>query len=543
MNATMSFVARHELLERIAARYRLGSRKQKRMILDEFIESTGYARKYAIRLLSEPGDAPAQITRQRLRWYGPAVEEALMIVWNSANGICAKRLVPFIPELITALESHGHLLLAEDTRSKLLTLSAATADRILRRSSGKVSGKSMTKRGKLLKHQVPIRTFADWQDSRPGFMEADLVAHCGERIDGSFLNTLVLTDVATGWTECLPLLCKSGEEVLRSLTLARRLLPFALLGLDTDNGSEFLNEGLLSYCKDERITFTRGRAYKKNDQCFVEQKNGSIVRQLVGYDRFEGLLAYRQLTELYRVIRLYVNYFQPSMKLVRKTREGAKVSKSYDVARTPYQRLVASGALDQAIQEQMKSAYRILDPVDLLRQMERLQDAFWQHAQAVPRPDVKLMDKAAVTLQAAMRKLFETGIQLKVHEETRPDVCSLPSSISAGNEQRSRRKYRRSEKPPVPHTWRTRKDPFETVWEQVTQRLQLAPELTAKTIFIGLQEEYPDEFSGGQLRTLQRRVKEWRRQTLVTFSLSWPENIAPPIRTPSDEGLVGIEIG
>lgn len=321
--------------------------------------------------------------------------------------------------------------------------------------------------------------------------------------------------------------------------MARRLLPFALLGLDTDNGSEFLNEGLLTYCKDERITFTRGRAYKKNDQCFVEQKNGSIVRQLVGYDRFEGLLAYRQLTELYRVIRLYVNYFQPSMKLVKKTREGAKVSKSYDVARTPYQRLAASGALDQAIQEQMKVAYEILDPVELLRQMERLQDAFWQHAQAAAKPNITHTEKAGVIPQAAMRKPFDTGIQLKV-QEARPEVCSLPPSISAGNEQRSRRKYRRSEKPSVPHTWRTRKDPFEGVWNQVTQKLQLAPELTAKTIFIGLQEQYPDEFPHGQLRTLQRRVKEWRRQTLVTFSLAWPEDIAPLIFAPSDESVVGI---
>jgi hypothetical protein len=538
VNATMSFLAKHELLERISARYRVGGRKQKRIILDEFIESTGYARKYAIRLLGEPGDPRAGIRRQRLRWYGSAVEEALMTVWNSANGICAKRLVPFIPELITALESHGHLSLSADTRSKLLTLSAATADRILRRSKAKVSGKSTTKRGKLLKHQVPIRTFADWQDSRPGFVEADLVAHCGDRVDGSFLNTLVLTDVATGWTECQALLCKSGEEVLRSLALARRLLPFPLLGLDTDNGSEFLNEGLLTYCKDEGITFTRGRAHKKNDQCFVEQKNGSIVRELVGYDRFEGLLAYRQLAELYRVIRLYVNYFQPSMKLVRKTREGAKVSKFYDAARTPYQRLAVSGALDPAIQAQMKGAYQILDPVELLRQMERLQDIFWQHAQAAVRSAVTHTDKA-VTPQPAMQKPFDTGIHRSVLQ-TQFDVCPLPTALSTGGDQRSRRKYRRSERARAPRTWRTRKDPFDRVWTEVMHKLQLSPELTAKTIFNGLHEKYPNEFSPGQLRTLQRRVKEWRRQTLVTFTLSWPEDIGTGILTPPDEALVGI---
>ena len=227
------------------------------------------------------------------------------------------------------------------------------------------------------------------------------------------------------------------------------------------------------------------------------------MRQLVGYDRFEGLLAYRQLSELYRVIRLYVNYFQPSMKLVKKTREGAKVSKSYDIARTPYQRLLASGALDSVIQEQMKAAYQILDPVELLRQMEILQDAFWQHAQAAAKPNLKHTDPAAVTAQVAMRKPFETGIQLQV-PEAQPEVRSVTPSIDMGGERRSRRKYRRSEKPSVPHTWRTRKDPFERVWDQITQKLQLAPELTAKAIFIGLQEEYPDEFPRGQLRTLQR---------------------------------------
>jgi hypothetical protein len=520
----MSFTARHELLGRITARYRLGSRKQKRMILDEFIESTGYARKYAIRLLSGSEDQSVSITRQRLRWYGPEVEEALVTVWNSANGICAKRLIPFLPELVSALESHGHLSLSEDTRSKLVTLSAATADRILTRLRGKRSGKSTTKAGQMLKHQVPIRTFADWQDSRPGFMEADLVAHCGERTDGGFLNTLVLTDVATGWTECLPLLCKSEEEVLRALRLARQqLLPFSLLGLDTDNGSEFLNEGLLAYCRNESITFTRGRAYKKNDQCFVEQKNGSIVRQLVGYDRFEGHLACRQLAELYRVIRLYINYFQPSMKLVTKKRDGAKVTKTYDAARTPYQRLVGSGHLAEQMKEQLGSSYHALDPVDLLRQLERLQDAFWQHAQ-VARPRIALTDKTD-SPQSAMPEISELVPELKRQKESQGNVSSLSVPIIASDEQRSRRKYRRSEKPRVPHTWRTRKDPFESVWDEVRQRLQLAPELTAKAIFIELQEKYPNGFSRGQLRTLQRRVKDWRREVLVTFDIEW--TVAP----------------
>jgi IS30 family transposase len=162
----------------------------------------------------------------------------------------------------------------------------------------------------LLKKRVPVRTFADWNETRPGFFEADLVAHCGWSTEGAYLATLVLTDVATGWIECMALLHHTQHAVIEAIEAARRLLPFPILGIDTDNGSEFLNAELLAYCEREGITFTRGRAYKKNDQCFVEQKNGAVVRQLVGYDRFEGQNAWLQLRELYRAIRLYVNFFQ-----------------------------------------------------------------------------------------------------------------------------------------------------------------------------------------------------------------------------------------
>ena len=273
-------------------------------------------------------------------------QAALIAAWRTVNYVCGKRLVPFLPELIPTMERHGHLSLSDKTRADLLELSAATADRIFRqfRFDHRPHGKTTTKSGQLLKHHVPIRTFADWADTRPGFMEADLVAHCGGNSEGPFLHTLVLTDVATGWTECLALLRRTEADILQALTTARQILPFQLVGLDTDNGSEFMNYGLLAYCERETIQFTRGRARRKNDQCFVEQKNGSIVRQLVGYDRYEGSLAYRQLAELYRVVRLYVNFFQPSMKLTTKTRDGSRVTKRYDIAQTPYQRLSNSDA-------------------------------------------------------------------------------------------------------------------------------------------------------------------------------------------------------
>ena len=241
---------------------------------------------------------PAPIRRPRAAHYGPAVQQALCVVWSAANGICAKRLVPFLPELVPTLECHGHLVVTDEVRAQLLELSPATVDRLLR-PLRQPHGLSTTKPGRLLKHQIPVRTFAEWTDVKPGFLQGDLVAHCGGTTDGAFLYTFTLTDVATTWTECLALLHRSQHGVVQALNQARRLFPFPILRIDTDNGSEFINEELLAYCTSEQITFTRGRVGNKNDQCFVEQRNGSVVRQLVGYDRFEGQRAYRQLAELY----------------------------------------------------------------------------------------------------------------------------------------------------------------------------------------------------------------------------------------------------
>ena len=338
MRSTMGFNAKRQLIAQVAPRYHHANQRDKTIILNELVAATGYARKYAIRLLSQPTSlATREIRRPRQRRYGKEVQEALALAWNAANCICAKRLVPFLPELIPTLEEHGHLQLTDEVRQQLLNISPATADRILaplRSDAGRSI--STTKAGPLLKHQIPVRTFADWNETQPGFFEMDAVAHCGCRAEGSFLWSLVLTDVATGWTECLALRHRSQDAVIQAIERGRKLLPFTLLGLDTDNGGEFINYQMLEYCENEEITFTRGRANKKNDQCFVEQKNGNIVRQVVGYDRYEGEVAYRQLSELYRAVRLYVNFFQPSMKLVSKHRDGSKVRRKYDTAQRPF---------------------------------------------------------------------------------------------------------------------------------------------------------------------------------------------------------------
>jgi hypothetical protein len=201
----MSFRAKRELLVQVAPRYREATQKQKSVVLDEFLAATGYARKYAIRLFAQPIAPPAPIRRPREPRYGAAVREAVRVAWTATNEICSKRLVPFLPELVPALERHGHLELTPEVRTLLLTLSPATADRLLR-PVRQPHGLSTTRRGRLLKQQIPVRTFADWSDVRPGFLEADLVAHCGGVAEGAFLYTLTLTDIATTWTECLPLL-------------------------------------------------------------------------------------------------------------------------------------------------------------------------------------------------------------------------------------------------------------------------------------------------------------------------------------------------
>jgi hypothetical protein len=262
-----------------------------------------------------------------------------------------------------------------ETRAKLLSISAATADRLLlpTRRAQCPRGRSTTRRGALLKHQIAVRTFADWDDARPGFLEIDLVAHCGEYGGGEFLYTLTLTDVQTQWTECVPLPNRSQKVVTEAIDMVRKRLPFAVLGLDSDNGSEFISENLKGYCEKNEITFTRSRPYKKNDQCRVEQKNGQLVRRYVGYLRHESKEELAALVKLYRALRHWQNFFQPSMKLLSKRRDGAKVTKKYDLAKTPYQRLIDSESLSEQERNDLCEYYERLDPVKLKEDIEQAQ--------------------------------------------------------------------------------------------------------------------------------------------------------------------------
>jgi hypothetical protein len=359
----LSTPARRVLLRQMAPAYHQASASHKQQILEEFVSATGYARKYARWLLNHSKEVFAPPAAFR-RHYGPEVEEALVLVWKTLNRICAKRLIPFLPDILETLEEEGHVQLSKEHRSLLLSMSAATADRLLQAHRyTHPHGPSTTKAGPLLKQQIPIRTFAQWDEAKPGFLEVDLVAHCGGRFQGGCLYTITLTDIATGWTECLPLLNRGREAVLAAIQRARALFPFPILGIDTDNGGEFINEELAAYCVREHITFTRGRPYEKRDQCFVEQKNGVVVRQVVGHGRLIGEHAYRQLDALYRALHWYVNYFQPSMKLVAKQVEGRTIHRIYDAAKTPLQRILSSGVLPTTQQKELRAISKALDPL------------------------------------------------------------------------------------------------------------------------------------------------------------------------------------
>jgi hypothetical protein len=367
-------------------RYRQGSKKVKRQILDEFCETTGYSRGYARFVLRNHGrqvwlhgkkvvvgDVHKRQQRVKPRHYDEPMLQELIKLWQLLNYLCGKRLVAIMPELIAKLEQFGELRLAATTKEKLLHISAATVDRLLKpeRRKHELRSRSHTKPGTLLKHQIPIRTFAEWDEQQPGFAEIDLVAHDGGLALGDYCQTLDLTDVCTGWTEAEAVPNKAQVWVFEAIQTIRQRLPFPLLGLDSDNGSEFVNQELLRYCQKERITFTRARPYRKNDNCYVEQKNYSVVRQTVGYQRFDTAAELMVLKQLYATLRLYTNFFLPTMKLKSKERFGSRVKKSYYAPQTPYQRVLACTDVTVADKKKLQRQYQSLNPAALKRQLDK----------------------------------------------------------------------------------------------------------------------------------------------------------------------------
>jgi hypothetical protein len=375
----MTSTAKRELLEAIRPRYLRSNKAGKERILDEFCAATGYHRKYAIRLLIQ-GAQPRRLKKSgRTKLYQGAVVAALIRIWEICGRICSRRLHPFLPEITRVLEQHRELILPAEVKQLLLQMSRATIDRCLRPARFEPrQGLSTTKPGVLLREAIPVRTFTPWEDERPGFEEIDLVAHCGQTTAGQYLNTLTVTDLATGWTECLAILHKSQVLVAQAIRELRTRLPFPLLGIDSDNGSEFINDLLYRYCLNEKITFTRSRPYRKNDQAHVEQKNWSVVRHVIGYDRYETEAELVVLKTIYQDLRLYVNFFQPVLKLMAKEKVAGKVIKRYDTAATPYQRVLVSPYVSETVKRYLRQQYAQLNPVVLRDQIDANVAILWK---------------------------------------------------------------------------------------------------------------------------------------------------------------------
>ena len=374
----MSQRSKHELCLEVQPRYLKAKKAEKQKILDEFTAATGYHRKYAVRVLKHGYKHRLRKPKGRTVIYHGAVVEALEGIWEIYGRICSKRLHPYLPEGIKVLERCGELELAPETKELLLQISRSSIDRCLAPARfNQPHGLSTTKPGTLLKKNIPIRTFADWAEDQPGFLEIDCVAHCGEDTSGQFLYTLTCTDICTGWTEPLALRRRSQEAVCSAIDAMRPGLPFALLGIDSDNGSEFINDLLYRYCLNEHITFTRSRPYQKNDQAHVEQKNWSVVRHLIGYDRLETDEQYALLTNIYQDWRLYVNFFQPVLKLIGKERIGNQVIRKYDTARTPYQRGMERDDVSLTRKAHLLNLYLPLNPAELRRRIDQKVLQLW----------------------------------------------------------------------------------------------------------------------------------------------------------------------
>lgn len=376
----ISMKARKEIIDKHAGKYRKARKKIKTEILNCVCSATGLSRDRAARILNgaakQKNKLKARNKPGRKRIYGLEVRQALEKIWTYMDLACGKRLHEGIGDMLDAFSRFGEISWSEDTTNKLRQVSASTIDRLLKKGkeSMRLKGISSTKPGTLLKRDIPIRLGQQWDDAVPGYVEIDLVAHCGASTVGEYINTLNVTDICTGWTEPIAVLNKAQKHVFAGLMEVRCRQPFDYLGIDSDNGSEFINHELKRFCDQENICFTRSRPDTKNDGCHIEQKNWSLVRRHIGYARYEGETALELLNEYYGLLRLHVNFFQPSAKLIEKRRNGAKISKRYEKPQTPYRRILAHTHIPDSVKEKLPLLFQEINPAQLIRDMQRVKN-------------------------------------------------------------------------------------------------------------------------------------------------------------------------
>jgi transposase InsO family protein len=371
----LTLAERRAITEAAATRYQRASKRGKSRILDELCANTGWHRNHARKALTA-ALRPKVVTVRSPRpvTYGPEVIAALTVCWTVLGMPAGKRLAPMLAELVAVLRHFRELVIGEETAALLVTMSAATIDRRLadERARHKIKGRVGTKPGSLLKSQIPVRTWADWDDAVPGFVEIDTVFHDGGHRGGGHAFTLTVTDIATGWTENRSLPDRAAKTVLAALNHIAAAMPFPIIGVDCDNGSEFINEDLLRWCERRRITFTRSRPGNKNDGCHVEQKNWAVVRTVVGYYRYDSASELLLLNEIWQLQSKLTNYFHPQQKLISKVRTGAKVSRKHDTARTPFHRTIDHPGMTVDRIVALKRTYSLINPAATQRQIASL---------------------------------------------------------------------------------------------------------------------------------------------------------------------------
>ena len=492
---------RRQLLEAARSRYQSLSYQEKGALVDELVELSGYHRKSVLRLLrQQPAvlggpqaagadhDPAAAVARRR---YGPEVVQLLETLWEASDHLCGKRLAAVLPTLVQALERHGHLEIDPALKALLLQVSPATIDRLLAPARTAQGGQHRLRRSRIVtgvRRRTSVRTFNGWKGVEPGWFEMDLVAHCGGRMEGPFLWTLVLTDVASGWSECVPLPSRDGLLVRSALQELRKLIPMPLRGIDVDNDTAFMNEELERWCAEVRqpVELTRSRAYKSNDQAWVEQKNGMLVRRVVGHRRLEGAQQLERLCQLYAALRLFTNIYQPSAKRIpfeeSDLREGRRPRRRHDEPLTPADRLLRWSGMGRRGRQRIEALQQQCDPVALLETIRHNQAAL---VNGEREPDHR-SESASTTSQELDSFLNSLRLLWQRSEPAKRGGWQMPT-----------------------RTYRTRVDPTLGCWHLVLEWLMADPSLTGQQAMQRLEREQPGLY-GGSLRTLQRRMTDWR---------------------------------
>ena len=363
----------HAVIRAFSKQYKHAKKKEKSELLNRIVKTTGYSRKHVMEMLPNPPTVRKRKHRIQQSKY-LRILKPLRILWAVSNYACGKRLKPLTPALLAALRRHKELIVTKDERLLLLQISAATIDRLLIHDRKRINGKgrSRTKPGSLLKHQIPIKTWRDWDNTTPGFMEIDSVHHCGGSLFGDYVYTLDTTDVATGWNECCGHMGRGEYRTIQALDTIRGRLPFPLLGIDFDCGGEFVNYHLVRYCDRNHITYTRAREGISNDQPYIEQQNYSVVRRFAGYQRLDTEKQLATVNKLYELLSDYQNFFQPVMRLKTKVRDGAKVTRKYDTPLTAYQRVLKRRDIPKDTKQKLRERYKKLNPKKLLLEITSL---------------------------------------------------------------------------------------------------------------------------------------------------------------------------